>query len=246
MKLTAEQIERKENIKVLDEIMDVLNHMNTSVEFQNGKYIVTHNGDKKYEITITHSDTSVRYFNNGMPAAFRVINKEGLRVKNKLWYLKFKLQDETSMPMSQVIAEKADDIKLVMSFKARNFAKKVASKGNKVIKKVKSVKSDIDLINKVLTVLMYDKTSVVVDHETNVMKRYEVSYNMNNNNYKLIVEYDGSVVKFVENGVESTIEAEGYMGWKMGVLRRDLDKKVAPRVPFMTRLAQKLKNRQYQ
>ena len=246
MKLTPERIERDENIKFLDEIMDVLNRMDTSVEFQNGKYIVINNGDKKFEITITHSDTSVRYFNNGMPGAFRVINKEGLRVKNKLWYLKFKLEDETSTPMSQVIAEKADDIKLVMSFKARNFAKKVASKGNKVVKKVKTVKNDIDLINKVLTVLMRNDTSVSVEHETNVMKKYEVSYNTDNNNCKLIVEYAGSLVKFTEDGVESTIEAEGYMGWKLGVLRRDLDKKVAPRVPFMTRLAQKLKTRQYQ
>lgn len=245
MKLTPEKIERDENVKVLDEIMDVLNHTDASVEFQNGKYIVISNGDKKYEITITHSDTSVRKFNNGMPGAFRVINKEGSRVKNKLWYLKFKLEDETSTPMSQVIMEKADDIKMVMSFKARNFAKKVASKGNKVIKKVKTVKSDIDLINKVLTVLTYGNTSVSVEHETNVMKKYEVSYHMNNNNHKLLVEYAGSLVKFTEGNVNTTIEAESYMGWKLGVLRRDLDKKVAPRVPLMTRLTQKLKNRQY-
>ena len=213
----ARQIERRDDVKAIQEVLDVLNRMDTSVTVTDRKYIIMQNGKKRYEITMFNYDATIRAFDGDTLGAVRCVLGEGIAPKAKLWLLRFELESATS---SEPLKKLAD--------------------------KVNAFKSDIKLINKVLTVLTNDNTQVHIDHETNVMKRYEILYNMNGQDYRLIVEYNGSLVKFAENGVETTIEGDDYMGWKLSVLRKDLDRKVAPRVPLMTRLTQRLKNRQYQ
>ena len=212
----ARQIERRDDVKAIQEVLDVLNRMDTSVTVTDRKYIIMQNGKKRYEITMFDYDATIRAFDGDTLGAVRCVLSEGIVPKAKLWLLKFELESATS---SEPLKKLAD--------------------------KVNAFKSDIKLINKVLTVLTNDNTQVHIDHETNVMKRYEILYNMNGQDYRLIVEYNGSLVKFAENGVETTIEGDDYMGWKLSVLRKDLDRKVAPRVPLMTRLTQRLKNRQH-
>ena len=212
----AKQIERKDDIKAINEVLDVLNCTNTSVTVQDNEYVIKQNNVKKFEVTLGTHDALIRAFEGDKPGKVRCTLGEGINVKAKLWLLKFVLREATEPNAFEQFAEK-----------------------------VKIAKSDIDMINKVLTALMREDTRVYVDHETNVMKKYVVLCNIKNQEYKLIIEYVGFLVKFTENGIERTVNAEGYMGWKLGVLRKDLDKKMAPHVPFKTRLAQKLKNRQY-
>ncbi len=213
----SKQIDRRNDVKAMQEVLDVLNHMNTSVTVEDNKYTIMQNGEKRYEVTMFNHDATIREFNGDKPEKFRCVLGEGIRPTARLWLLKFELESATSPEPFEKLANK-----------------------------VKSFKSDIKLINKVLTVLVHDDTRVSVEHETNVMKKYEVLYNMNNQKYKLIVEYIGSLVKFTENAVETTLDADGYIGWKLGVLRKELDKSMAPRVPLMTRLSNRLKKRQYE
>ncbi len=122
---------------------------------------------------------------------------------------------------------------------------------NKFVRKAREFKSDIDLINWHLTIINQPDARVSVENETPVTKIYLIKFKSCGAECQKSVEFDGSITNFFQSinirnyGLRS-IESSGYLGWKLGVLHRDLDKKVAPRVPFMTRLAQKLKNRQYQ
>ncbi len=213
----ARRIERRDDVNAIQEVLDVLNRMNTSVNVTDGKYIIMQNGKKRYEITMFDYDATIRAFDGDTPGAVRCVLGEGIVPKAKLWLLRFELESATISGPFEKLADKA-----------------------------RSFQSDVKLINKILTVLMRDDTQVCINHETNVMKRYEILYNMNNQDYRLIVEYNGSLVKFAENGVDTMIDANGYIGWKLGVLRKELDKKMTPHVSLMTRLTQKLKNRQYQ
>lgn len=193
----VDKAERKEHVKVLKQILDVLNRINTSVVFQDDKYIISQNGDKKYEVTVTPSNTLVRAFDNGVPGRFRVIEKEGFNVKAKLWSLQFELESATSENIS-----------------------------DKIVEKVKSFASDVDYINNWLTILVQPDTCAEVVNETAVTKIYKLTWT-----YKGVpgrsahVEFDGTEVRFDFDNKKML--AEGYMAWKLSVLRRDLDKCVA-------------------
>lgn len=195
----VDKAERKENIKVLKEVLAVLNNMDTTVSKQDNKYLIFNKDSKKYEVTINDGDTVVRAFNGDVPGALRVIWNEGARIKAKLWLLKFELQDELEPKLVEKIANK-----------------------------VKTIKSGIDTTNEVLNVLDLPGTSVSVLNETVLMKKYEVVYNIQNNPYTMTLEYVGSMVNYTKKSVncdqDRVFNRSGYMAWKWGWVRRELDK----------------------
>lgn len=198
----VDKAERKENIKVLNDVLGVLNHLDTTVSKQDNKYLVFNKGNKKYEVTINDGDTVVRAFNGDVPGALRVIWKEGTRIKAKLWLLKFELDDKIEPTLTEKIANK-----------------------------VQTVKSGIDVTNDVLNVLDLPGTSVSVLNETALMKKYQVSYNIQNNPYTMTLEFVGSMVKYTKKSdncdVDKEFDKSGYMSWKWGWVRKVLDKSCA-------------------
>ena len=148
-----DKAERKQSLKVLKEVLSVLNNVDTTVSKQDNKYLIFNKGTKKYEVTINHSDTLIRGFNGDMPVgAARVIWKDGVRLKAKLWLLQFELDNKVEPSMVEKIANKT-----------------------------KNLKSGIDATNEVLNVLDLPNVSVSVLNETALMKKYSVSYNIQQN-----------------------------------------------------------------
>ena len=94
------------------------------------------------------------------------------------------------------------------------------------IQKLKELKSNIDLANKVLTLLDYDTTNVSLEHETPVYKKYAMNSMQNGVFYRTVIEFNGSIVKFTERGFSCVVDATGYMNWKLNVVRCALDKKI--------------------
>ena len=90
--------------------------------------------------------------------------------------------------------------------------------------KMKSVKAHIDLTNDFLTILDLPGTKVNVLHETTVMKKYEIGYNQSGKLSRKTIEFDGSVIKIDDT---NNFEKYGYMAWKWGFVRRQLDKNIA-------------------
>lgn len=200
----ATRIERKQDVQVINEVLDVLNHVNTSVVMQDNKYIVSQGNEKKYEITISKIDTVIRAFNGDVPGGMRVVFKEGINVKAKLWLLKFALQEATEPKTFEQFANK-----------------------------VKSVKSDIDLINNMLTILGRDETRVEVLNETAVTKIYKVSWAQACTGS---IVFNGGQVMFWDS---VQMQKDGYIGWKLDVLRKELDKKIKVQEKAQTRAIKK-------
>lgn len=102
---------------------------------------------------------------------------------------------------------------------------------NNIVRKAKQVKSDIDLINWHLTIIDQPDARVSVVNETPVTKIYSIKFKICRAECQKSVEFDGSIANFFQSvnirkyGLRS-IESSGYLGWKLGVLRRDLDKKI--------------------
>ena len=102
---------------------------------------------------------------------------------------------------------------------------------NDIVRKAKQVKSDIDLINWHLTIIDQPDARVSVVNETPVTKIYSIKFKSCGAECQKSVEFNGSIAKFFQSvdirnyGLRS-IESSGYLGWKLGVLRRDLDKKI--------------------
>lgn len=200
----ATRIERNQDVQVINKVLDVLNHVNTSVVMQDNKYIVSQENEKKYEITISKIDTVIRAFNGDVPGGMRVVFKEGINVKAKLWLLEFALQEATEPKAFEQFANK-----------------------------LKSVKSDIDLINNMLTILDRDETRVEVLNETAVTKIYKVSWAQACTGS---IVFNGTQVMFWDS---VQMQKDGYIGWKLGVLRKELDKKIKVQEKARTRAIKK-------
>lgn len=102
---------------------------------------------------------------------------------------------------------------------------------NKFVRKAREFKSDIDLINWHLTIINQPDARVSVENETPVTKIYLIKFKSCGAECQKSVEFDGSITNFFQSinirnyGLRS-VESSGYMGWKLGVLHRDLDKKI--------------------
>ncbi len=96
----------------------------------------------------------------------------------------------------------------------------------KFIDNAKRLKSDIDFTNRILTGLDYEDTRVKLAHETVVYKKYIMDWCENGHGYRTIIEFNGYVGKITENGFVRMFDATGYMKWKLGCVRRALDKKI--------------------
>lgn len=202
--------ERKENVAVLQDVLNTLNNVDTVVKVLDDKYIVFHKDEKKYEIRMTKFDTIIRAFDDDMPGALRVIVHEGVNVRAKLFLLKIALADATEgLPFERF----ADT--------------------------VKKFKGDIDVTNKILTALDDTATNVRLVHETTVYARYIMDWHQDAHGYRTIIEFNGSVVKVSENGFAYTFDATGYMKWKFGLVRRGLDKKIKSQEKTLARSAKK-------
>lgn len=188
IKQTPERIERRHNLTVITDVLDVLNRIDTSVNVQDGKYIVSQNADKKYEIAMNESNAVIRAFNNEKNVTRHLIFAEGAQMKVKLWMLKCELSKATETDVLKNLSGK-----------------------------MKELKVSIDLINNVLTIISNPGATVDVLNETMVMKKYKVT---SADGKSFVIEYNGYMAKI--NDV--LVKCHGYMGWKMNVLRRDLDK----------------------
>lgn len=115
---------------------------------------------------------------------------------------------------------------------------------NNIVRKAKQVKSDIDLINWHLTIIDQPDACVSVENETPVTKIYSIKFKSCGVECQKSVEFDGSIANFFQSvdirnyGLRS-IESSGYLGWKLGVLRRDLDKKIKVQEKAQTRAIKK-------
>lgn len=115
---------------------------------------------------------------------------------------------------------------------------------NNIVRKAKQVKSDIDLINWHLTIIDQPDACVSVENETPVTKIYSIKFKSCGAECQKSVEFDGSIANFFQSvdirnyGLRS-IESSGYLGWKLGVLRRDLDKKIKVQEKAQTRAIKK-------
>lgn len=102
---------------------------------------------------------------------------------------------------------------------------------NNIVRKAKQVKSDIDLINWHLTIIDQPDARVSVVNETPVTKIYSIKFKSCGAECQKSVEFDGSIANFFQSvdirnyGLRS-IESNGYLGWKLCVLRHYLDKKI--------------------
>lgn len=115
---------------------------------------------------------------------------------------------------------------------------------NNIVRKAKQVKSDIDLINWHLTIIDQPDACVSVENETPVTKIYSIKFKSCGAECQKSVEFDGSIANFfqsvdIRNYGLRFIESSGYLGWKLGVLRRDLDKKIKKQEKAQTRAIKK-------
>ena len=194
---TKKQLEHNKNIKVLDNVLDVLNRIGTSVDFQNDKYTITCGGVKVYEIQMSETNVAVRE-NGGLPY---VIEKSGARIKNKLWWMKFKLQEYTEPKPFE-----------------------------KVARKVRFLKNDVKSINGIIKSLKREDTRVTVLNETMLMKDYLIDYTVDSGTgykipYKIRLRYSGNVAYFGSNAV-CPMDVAGIRGGRLKALRKKLDKRV--------------------
>ena len=112
--------ERKENVAVLQNVLNTLKNVDTVVKVLDDKYIVFHKDDKKYEIQITKFNTIIRAFDDDMPGALRVIEHEGINVRAKLFLLKVALADATERLPFERFANSAKKILTALDDTATN------------------------------------------------------------------------------------------------------------------------------
>ena len=196
-RMVADTIEYKRTIKFLDNVLDVLNRIGTSVELQDGKYIIARNNVKQYEIQILPESTVICE-TGSLPY---VIEKSGARIKNKLWLIKFKLQECTEPKPFE-----------------------------KVTRKVRFLKNDVKSINGIIKSLKREDTRVTVLNETMLMKDYLIDYTVDSGTgykipYKIRLRYSGNVAYFGSNAV-CPMDVAGIRGGRLKALRKKLDKRV--------------------
>lgn len=193
----------KSDINLLNNVLGLLNRVTTSVEFKDGKYIVMQNDARKYEITMTDTDTQICEFNSdGYAVNLCMVEKQGISVRYKLWWLKF------------ILCERID---------TKPF--------DKFAQRVDGFTRDIRDIIDIKRILKRDDTRVeVLDKKTRFIKFYSVSYTVDSGtgfktSYKLVITYACYIVCFGKNcAVYQNIC--GVRGLMLKMLRRALDEKV--------------------
>lgn len=83
--------------------------------------------------------------------------------------------------------------------------------------------TNINLINDILTKISGNDYYISVIHEViPVFQQYYIKYN--NDKYTTIV-FNGSLTKITHNNIEYNIQSSGYIGFKLNLLKKELDRK---------------------
>jgi len=89
-----------------------------------------------------------------------------------------------------------------------------------ITEKWTKLKNNIGTTNEILTFLEYPTTHVSVLNETPVMKEYKIEHVVDGIYCDRTIKFDGSVV-YVDQIWD--FDKSGYMAWKWGWIRRELD-----------------------
>gem|GEM_PF-4745924 len=102
------------------------------------------------------------------------------------------------------------------------------------VAKAKKFKQQIDFINNVSTGLIHPETTVEIKNQTPVY----IEYNVASPEYTGRIVFNGDIVSFLNaNIVFDKNESSRYIGLKLDILHRELDKKIKTNAKMAARVA---------
>ena len=105
-----QRLNRKMYIDALDEVLVMLNRIDTRVELANetmvGKKYLVFNGGDKVVLDVTAGAITIGKYCQDVQVKSLVVHKDGVRVRAKAWLLEFNLESATEKPLVEKLVEK--------------------------------------------------------------------------------------------------------------------------------------------